>query len=148
MTIYFGADHRGFKLKETLKAAVQGMGHEVVDLGAEQVDPNDDYPDFAAAVAKEVSTDPEQKRGVVLCGSGAGADITANRFKKVRSVLGISPDQVYAARHDDDANVLALSSDFTSEADAKKMLTVFLATPFGDANRFLRRIEKIDELSA
>jgi ribose 5-phosphate isomerase B len=123
------------------------MGYEVADMGAKEVVPDDDYADYAAAVAKKIALDPEQGRGIVLCGSGAGVDITANRFKKVRSVLGFSPDQVYAARHDDDVNILALASSFTSEEDAKKIIKIFLLTPFGDANRFLRRIEKMDELS-
>jgi ribose 5-phosphate isomerase B len=145
MMIYFGADHRGFALKEALKSFAANKGHEVIDLGAAEVVPGDDFTEYAAAVAKKVEQDPEHTRGVVMCGSGVGVDVVANRFKKVRSALVASPDQAYAARHDDDANVLALAADFMSADDAQKILNVFLVTPFGDANRYLRRIAKMDE---
>ncbi len=146
MLIYIGADHRGFNLKESLKIFLKNQGYEVVDVGNIHYDDKDDYVDFAVAVAKKVSLDSEASRGILICGSGAGVDIAANKFRNVRSVLAISPDQVYEARHDDDVNVLSLAADFTSETDAQKITETFLETPFGKEERHQRRIDKISRI--
>lgn len=143
MVIYLGADHRGLRVKEAVKRALQSQGYEVVDCGANQLDPADDYVDFARAVATHVSRDPAAGRGIVICGSGMGADVAANKVAHVRSVLAFANDQVVAARHDDDANILALAADFTDEAAALHYVTLFLETPFGGDERYCRRIEKI-----
>lgn len=142
MIIYLGADHRGYQLKESLKAHLGGRGYEVVDKGDLSYAEGDDYVEFAAAVAREVGKNPED-RGILVCGSGVGMDIAANKFRRIRSALAVSPEQIYAARHEDDANILALASDFTSEPDAKKIVSVFLETPFAKEERYERRIEKI-----
>ena len=84
MIIYLGADHKGFKLKEYLKNSLKEKGYEIVDLGNDSYDENDDYPDFASAVAQRVSVDYEQSRGILSCGSGVGVDVVANKFKNVR----------------------------------------------------------------
>ncbi len=146
MIIYFGADHRGFNLKAALRDYVKNQGYETVDAGNAAYDEKDDYPIFAAAVAKKISMDPERSRGIVICGSGAGVDIVANKFDGVRSALAISPDEIYDARHDDNVNVLALAADFTSEDDAKKIVQVFLDTGFSPEERFKRRIDEIREI--
>ena len=146
MVIYFGADHRGFKLKETLKYYLKEQGYEVADLGNARYDKEDDFPDFAAEVAKKVSLDPVQIRGILVCGSGTGMTIAANKFRNVRAGLAMSPDQANAGRHDDDVNVLSLAADFTSEDDAKNIVRVFLVTPFGNEERYRRRIEKISQI--
>ncbi|MFH1246490.1 MAG: RpiB/LacA/LacB family sugar-phosphate isomerase [Candidatus Liptonbacteria bacterium] len=146
MVIYLGADHRGFRLKETLKALLLKHGYEVVDCGANKENPDDDYADFASEVGSRVSQASDVSRGVLLCGSGAGMDMVANKFKNVRSVLGFVPDQVYAARHDDDANVLCVAADFANEKQARAMLAVFLETPFSNEERHMRRLEKIQQL--
>jgi len=146
VVIYFGADHRGFNLKETLKGLLQSEGHQVVDMGNSSYDPSDDYPDFGAAVAGKVSGDPAGSRGVLICGSGVGMDVVANKFPRVRAALGVSLDQVSSARHDDDVNVLVIPADFVAEADAKKMAQVFLATPFAGDERYRRRIAKISKM--
>ncbi len=143
MLIYIGADHRGFNLKETLKKSLKDQNYEVVDVGNERLDENDDYPDFAFAVGQAVAQNPLNHRGVLICGSGAGVDIVANRFKNVRSVLAINPDQVRASRNDDDTNVLSLAADFLGEDDAKKILTVWLETPFSEDKNHQRRLQKI-----
>lgn len=143
MLIYIGSDHRGFGFKEKLREFLRNEGYEVVDVGDKVYDEADDYPDFASAVAEKVGADPERRRGILLCGSGVGMDVAANKFAGVRSALGFSPDQVYAARHDDDANILSLPVDFLPEEDALKILKVFLATPFAGEERYKRRIEKI-----
>ncbi len=146
MTIYLGADHRGFKLKEALKSYLKGNGYEVADLGAENLDPADDYTRYARLVAEKVSKDPETSRGVLVCGSGVGVDVVANKFKDVRSGLAVSPDQIYAARHDDDVNVLSIASDFTAEDVAINIMRTFLITPFGAEERHKRRIDQIGEI--
>ncbi|MEK7181377.1 MAG: RpiB/LacA/LacB family sugar-phosphate isomerase [Patescibacteria group bacterium] len=145
MKVYFGADHRGFNLKEILKKQLE-ENFEVVDLGNKVYDEGDDYPDFAAQVAARVSADPLNSKGVVICGSGAGVDVVANKFAGVRSVLGISPEQVKAARSDDDVNVLSIAANFTKDEEASAMLKVFLETQFSGEERYKRRIEKISEI--
>ena len=145
MTIYFGADHRGFELKTQLKVIAGQAGHRVVDLGNTVLDSADDYPDFAARVAEKVSID-SQSRGVVICGSGVGVDEVANKFQGVRSALAISKEQIAAARQDDDVNVLSLAADFTDAGTAADILKTFLATPFVNVERHRRRIEKISKL--
>lgn len=147
MTIFIGADHRGFKLKEQLKEMLKNDGYAVTDVGAAEYNGNDDYPDFAKAVAEQVAKAPEDTRGIAICGSGAGADIVANKFPQVRSVLAISPDHVNMARHDDNVNVLAIAADFTNETAAISIVKVFLTTPFAKfEERYTRRLRKIEEI--
>ncbi len=146
MVIYFGADHRGFKLKEYLEGFLKNRGYEIADLGNSVYDEADDYPDFAAAVAKKVSLDYEQSRGVLICGSGVGMDLVANKFAKVRSALAMTPDQAYDSRNDDDANILILAADYLEPEAARKTLEVWLSTPFSREERFRRRLQKIHEI--
>jgi RpiB/LacA/LacB family sugar-phosphate isomerase len=146
MIVYFGADHGGYRLKEILKVFVKNQGYEVFDIGSSRYEDGDDYPDFAVPVAKKINVDPERSRGILICRSGAGVDMVANKFKNVRSVLAISPDQVYAARHDDAANVLSLAADYTSDDDARKITTVFLETKFADEEKYRRRLNKISDV--
>lgn len=146
MVIYIGGDHGGFPLKEFLKIYLKNQGYETADMGNLHLDPQDDYPDFAAAVAKKVSMDPNGSRGILICRSGAGVDIVANKFRDVRSGMGISPDQVFHMREHDDINILSIASDFTAEADAQKMVNVFLETPYTGEARHQRRIDKISQI--
>lgn len=146
MIIYIGADHRGFKLKEYLKQFLKNSGYEVVDIGNDKYDTNDDYPDFAVLVAKRVAQDAANFRGILICGSGAGVDITANKFKSIRSGLAINAEQAKKIRSDDDTNILSLAADFTSEEEAKKILDIWLKTPFSGEEKHQRRIEKIKEI--
>lgn len=146
MLIYIGADHRGFKLKESLKNYLKESGYEAVDVGNSVYDQADDYPDFAKKVAKEVSLNSSESRGILICGSGVGMDIVANRFKNVRSVLASTPDQAASSRNDDNTNVLSLAADFLTESEAKKILTIWLETDFSGEERHKRRLEKIDQL--
>jgi ribose 5-phosphate isomerase B len=145
MVIYLGADHRGYNLKEAIKDFLHDKGYEVIDVGNNSYDEKDDYPDFAVKVAEKVSLNSETSRGILICGSGVGVDVTANKFKNVRSALGITSDQIYDARHDDDVNVLSLAADYMSPEEAEKIVQVFLSTPFSGEERFSRRIEKISQ---
>lgn len=145
MTIYLGADHRGFELKEQIKAWLNESGHQVEDLGAHEKIERDDYTDYAAGVGRSVASD-SGNRGIVICGSGAGVDIAANKIKGVRCTVGFNVEQVKASRNDDNLNVLALSSDFTLIDDAKVLIDTFLATPYNPTDNHARRIEKIKSL--
>ncbi|MEK7479585.1 MAG: RpiB/LacA/LacB family sugar-phosphate isomerase [Patescibacteria group bacterium] len=146
MVIYIAADHRGFALKEEIKTFIQGLGYSVYDLGNTTLDPADDYPDFASAVAGKVSNDYENARGIVICGSGVGVDVVANKFPRVRSSLVMTPDQAFDARNDDDANILALPADYVRVDDVKRILTTWLGTPFANEERHRRRRDKISKI--
>ncbi|MBI2635401.1 MAG: RpiB/LacA/LacB family sugar-phosphate isomerase [Parcubacteria group bacterium] len=143
MMIYIGADHRGYDLKETLKTYLKELNFNFEDLGALELVPDDDYPDYAVLVAKKVAEDPENNRGILICGSGVGVDIVANKIKKVRSALLFNVEQARMSRNDDNANVLSFSSDFTDENSAKEILKIWLETPFSRLERHARRVEKI-----
>ena len=153
MTIYIGADHRGLAFKASISAALKSDGYEVIDVGAIANDPADDYPDFAGAVAEKVSA-VEMKEpmastalGIVICGSGFGADITANKFKGVRAALAMSPEHIRAGRHDDDVNILCLAANFISPETALEIARAFLSTPFNkDIERYVRRLNKITKI--
>ena len=97
MIIYLGADHGGFALKEKLKQMLGDEGYDIIDLGAMSHMPDDDYPDYARAVAEAVGKNPgpDGDRGIVICRSGFGVDIAANKFRGVRAALPMSPDHIY-----------------------------------------------------
>ncbi|MBI4142826.1 RpiB/LacA/LacB family sugar-phosphate isomerase [Candidatus Uhrbacteria bacterium] len=145
MHIAIGADHRGFPLKEQLKPWLIGLDHTVEDTGATALDPADDYPDFGVAVGRAVATDPDA-RGIVLCGSGIGIAIAANKVANVRAGTCATPEQCRNARADEDLNVLALSADALDFEHAKLVITAFLETPFSGAERHARRLEKLGHL--
>lgn len=142
MKVFIGADHRGFKLKEKLASWFKGKKYSVSDMGAYELDETDDYTLYAEKVALMVR-DNLGSRGVLLCGSGVGVDVTANKFDGVRASIGKSAEQVKAGRKDDDMNVLVIASDFTKELDAKKMMRVFLKTKYEKIARHERRLEEI-----
>jgi len=146
MTIYIGADHGGFALKARLKQVLTDEAYDVVDCGAAELVPGDDYPEYAAVVAQKVASAPEQGRGIVICRSGFGVDIVANKFAGVRAGLAGSPDQAYQGRHDDDINVLALAADFVDEATALNIVKVFLTTPFAKEERYARRLQETEKI--
>ena len=144
MKIFIGADHRGFSSKEQLKPWLISLGHEVVDCGNTVYDKDDDFPDFSFAVADKVA--PEvASRGIVICGSAGGVTIAANKVKGIRAVTAVTVSDVKHNRQHDDANVLALSSDFTTPDQAKEMIDVFLNTVYLAEGRHVRRLKKIEE---
>ncbi len=152
-SIFIGADHRGFQLKEELKSWLAAKDYQVVDCGNTVYDPDDDFPDFAFAVAEQVvaHSDPDQTRsvqGIVICGSGVGVNIAANKVDGIRASTAVNPNEVRHARKHDDLNVLAVSADYTSLAEAQRMIEVFLTTSFEPAERFLRRLRKIRNYGA
>jgi ribose 5-phosphate isomerase B len=143
MKIYIGADHRGYQLKEFLKDKL--TDYDVIDMGAYEHAPQDDAVDFAALVSQKVAGDPSA-RGVLICGSGAGMCIAANKIGGIRCSVGHSADEVKASRHDDDLNILALPADFISQEESVEIVKAFLHTEFAPEERFVRRIAKTMEL--
>ncbi|MCP6719947.1 MAG: RpiB/LacA/LacB family sugar-phosphate isomerase [Patescibacteria group bacterium] len=148
MIIYIGADHRGFKLKEYLKDSLKGKGYEMVDLGNDHYEEGDDYPDFAEKVARKISLNYEKALGIVICSSGVGVDVVANKFMRVRSVLAATSDQAYDSRNDDNTNVLALGADYLKPEEAKNIAVTWLETPFAGEEKFKRRLEKISKIES
>ena len=145
MTVYIGADHRGFSLKEQLKLFLQEQHVSVEDLGAYEQLPLDDYPDYAVKVAGKVQENTEN-RGILLCSNGVGVNIVANKAKGIRSVLGFSKEEVIAARADDNCNILALPADYLTEEQAKEIVQTFLQTQFKSEEKYQRRIDKIHQI--
>ena len=147
MKIYIGADHNGFQYREKLLLYLQFKGYEVHDDGTKQFDPTDDFPVLAARVVNDVlGGHTKDARGILLCGSGQGMCMAANRFNGIRAVLGHDEESVRSARNDDDANVLCLPAHSLDEAAIKGLVDIFLETPFAGASRFARRIKELDEL--
>lgn len=147
MKIFIGADHRGYELKEKIARWLFELNYDFEDLGADYLDLKDDYPKYAEKVASLVAKRPGSK-GVLLCGSGVGVDVVANKFDGIRSSIGKSVLQVKAGRKDDDMNVLVIASDYTTEKEAKGMLISFLETKFDGFERHERRLEEIEKLEA
>lgn len=143
MKIFVGADHRGFSLKESLKPWLVSLGHDVVDCGNDHEDPDDDFPDFSFAVADNVAKNTSF--GMVICGSGAGVVIAANKVAGIRAALAYSPEEITRNRRHDDLNVLALAADWTDEAKAKEIVTAFLTTAFLGEEKYKRRLKKIEQ---
>ena len=146
--IYLGTDHRGFKLKEKIKEWLSEWGHEFEDLGNTVYDKDDDYPDFASAVARKVAENPGENRGILSCGSGVGMDVVANKFKGVRSALVWSDEEelVKHSRLDDGTNILSLPAEYLTEEQAKNIVKLWLKTSDPSEPRHLRRIQKITDL--
>ncbi len=138
--IVVASDHAGFELKEVLKVELEALGMTVEDLGAYSTDAVD-YPDMADALAKVVSEDPD-RRGLLLCGTGIGASIAANRHRRVRAALCHSAETARMAREHNDANVLVLGGRVTDPDTAKDCLRIFLDTAFGEG-RHIRRVAKL-----
>ncbi len=146
MQIYLAADHRGFKLKEALKPILLASGYEVLDVGNDHYDEADDYPDFVFIAASAVAKDSDNKKAIVFCGSGAGADIAANKIKGIRAAIAINKEQAAASRREDDTNILALAADYISEKDAEEIALTWLKASFSGEERYSRRIKKIADM--
>ncbi len=144
MKIALGADHAGFELKEKIKEFLQDAGHEVLDLGCHSTD-SVDYPVYGAKVAKAV-LQGEAERGILVCGTGLGMSMVANRFPGIRAALCHELFTARMSRLHNDANVLVLGGRVIGDVLALEMVKVFLETPF-EGGRHLRRVNQIDELS-
>ncbi len=142
MQVAIGADHGGYTLKSDMVRMLESLGHDVIDKGAHSFDAEDDFPDFAAPVAEAVQTG-DAERGIILCGSGVGACIAANKFPGVRA--GLCHDTYSAAqgvRHDD-MNVLCLGARVVGVALAEDLVTSFMGASLESEPRFQRRLDKV-----
>lgn len=142
--IYIGADHRGFQLKEEIKRFLTEQRHDFEDVGNFKLDPNDDYTDFAKLAATKVSEKPEENNAILICGSGVGVDIVANKFYGVRSALADDIETAKQSREHDDTNILSLPANEVNFELAKKIITVWLETPFSNGEKYKRRINKME----
>ena len=163
--VYFAADHAGFALKNALIKHVRTLGYEVEDLGAFELNPDDDYPDFVTQVAERIagcgtSDVPHPARGIIVGGSGQGEAMCANRVKGIRAAVFYGPMRVTAAldldgghsedgfdsirlpRRHNDANILSIGARFVSGDEADRAVRIFLETPFSDSHRHARRLAK------
>jgi ribose 5-phosphate isomerase B len=148
MKIFIGADHKGFQFKQDLIDYLKRAGHEVVDEGDKNFNPDDDFPQFAGRVVSRLLADDDRNaRGILLCGSGQGMCIAANRFKGIRAALGYDRESVRSSRNDDDSNVLCLPSSSLSSTQARELVDIWLGTHFAGAPRFVRRINELDNLN-
>ncbi len=146
MRIAAGADHAGYELKQHVVAYLRGQGHEVEDLGTDSTEPVD-YPDFSAAVGRAV-VEGRAERGIVICGSGVGASVAANKLVGVRA--GLCHDTYSAAQgvEHDDINVLVLGARVIGTSLAEVLVNAFVAARFSRAERHVRRLAKVHALEA
>lgn len=150
--IYLGCDHGGFQLKEKVKKWLGEWKLEFKDLGAHKLDPEDDYPQYAFAVAEKVSQEDDmtqawkkRTKGILICRSAGGVIIAANKVKEVRAVSVWDLKSAKHSREHNDANVLGLSGDWMNEAEAKEIIRAWLNTEFSHEKRHERRITQIRE---
>lgn len=142
-----GADHNGFALKAKLTVQLQKAGYTVVDEGDDHLQSDDDFPQFAERTvrAMQASSDKDN-RAILICGSGQGMCMAANRFRGIRASLAWDTVEARAGRNDDDSNVLCLPARYLNEDDIMAITEAWLHTPFAGAARFKRRIEELDRL--
>jgi ribose 5-phosphate isomerase B len=139
--IYLGSDHAGFRLKGELKEYLAGLGIPHEDLGNLAYEPTDDYPDYAVKVAEKVASTGD--RGVIICDSGVGVCIAANKVKGIRAANATSPRMARMSREHNNTNVLCLGQDYMSAEEAREILDAWLSTEFSHEQRHHRRVDKI-----
>ena len=142
--IYLGADHAGFHLKEELKAYLRELGHEFEDMGAHDLEPKDDYPDYAALVSKKVVEN--EGLGILICATGAGMCFTANKVKGIRGSVVWDEFTALHAKEDNDANVICLPGKIIDLETAKKVVRIYVETKFTEEERHVRRLDKMKEI--
>lgn len=145
MRVGIAADHGGFEMKEQLAKKLAAQGHEVIDFGNTSFDPDDDYPDFAIPLARAVAGG-EVEKGVLLCGSGVGASVAANKVNGARAALCHDDFSARQGVEDDDMNILCLGGRTTGIAVAWDCTRHFLCARFSGAARHRRRLEKVRQL--
>lgn len=141
MNVAFAADHAGWPLRARILAAISARGHAVVDCGSKQPVPGDDYPDVAAALARAL-LDGSAERGVLVCGSGVGAGIAANKIHGIRASMCHDGFSAHQGVEDDDMNVLCLGARVVGEELAAELVGAFLDARFSGAERHRRRLGK------
>lgn len=150
MRLAVGSDHAGFEepppyYKPEIIKYLQSLGHEVVDCGTDGPE-SVDYPDFSKRVCKAI-LNGEAEAGVLVCGTGIGVSIAANRFKGIRAAVCATPDMAKYARTHNDANIICLGSRISGIEECRNLLEIWLNTPFSEGDRHKRRLGKMDNLS-
>lgn len=143
--LYLGADHAGFELKEFLKSYLKKKGFKIYDEGAHKLDKTDDYPDFAAKVAREVAENPDAL-GILFCGSAQGMCIAANKILNIRAVAPSNVKEAKITRTHNNANVLCLAGWTLSALKAHKIVDAWLGAEFSNEPRHVRRLKKITDI--
>jgi RpiB/LacA/LacB family sugar-phosphate isomerase len=144
--LYIASDHGGFEMKQELTAYLKSKKIAFKDMGPKKYSPKDDYPEFAAKVAREVSKRPAKNNGILICRSGQGVCFVANKFKNVRAALSWNERVAKASRTDDDVNILCLPADYVSPETAKGIVKAWLDTKFSFEQRHIKRLEEVQAL--
>lgn len=147
MKIFIGSDHAGYELKEKIKEYLSSLQHEVIDKGAFELNPTDDYPDFIIPTAEAVAKNTKSL-GVILGGSGEGEQISANKIEGIRAIeyYGGNLEIVKLGREHNNANILSLGARFISDEEALQAVKIFIETPFSNEERHIRRINKLGKI--
>lgn len=143
--LYIAADHGGYPLKEEIKNFLIAEGYEVVDLGADELDLVDDFPDYAQKLAEQVAQD-EDAGGILICATGQGMCMAANKVAGIRAVLVHNDFTALDAAGHLNANIICLGGKITSPEEAKKLVKIWLDTEFDEDERLVRRLRKIEEM--
>jgi len=147
MTFAIAADHAGFPLKQTVVDDLEGLGHEVIDLGPSHPDPNDDYPDFATLVCEAIRAG-QADRGVLLCGSGVGVSVAANKFPGIRAAVCHDHYSAHQGVEHDDMNVLCIGTRIVGCEVARELATAFAQAAFTNEARHARRLAKVKAIES
>jgi len=145
MRVAVAFDHRGVKLRERLLAELAALGHEAVDLGTDKPEPRIDYPDKAREIDEAILSG-DAERGVLVCGSGVGASVAANKLAGIRAAICHDTYSAHQGVEHDDMNVLCLGSEVVGPELAAELTRVFLGARFDGGERYVRRLEKIEEM--
>lgn len=146
MKIYLGADHNGYELKNVLREHLTHHGYEVEDVGAHTLDPEDDYPQYAYAVTAKVLGGGDDDLGILICASGQGMAMAANRVGGIRAAMAWNTETAVHARRDDNANVLVLAPRYVDQDTNLEAVDAWLKTEFSHNPKYQRRLDQIDEL--
>jgi ribose 5-phosphate isomerase B len=148
MKIFLAADHRGYALKKSILEYLQRAGYDVEDVGSKRLDPNDDFPVLASRAVSRLLSSAKDDRAILICGSGQGMMIAANRYRGIRAGLGWSLNAVREIRQDEDSNVLALPAEIfnSDKQQAYIIIEAWLTTEFNGASRYVRRNLELDNL--
>jgi ribose 5-phosphate isomerase B len=145
MRVAVAFDHRGVKLRETILSELEALRHETVDLGVDAPEPRVDYPDLARKLGESVVTGAAE-RGILVCGSGVGASIAASKLAGVRAAICHDAYSAHQGVEHDDMNVLCLGSEVVGPSLAAELVRAFLGARFGGGERYVRRLEKIEQI--
>jgi ribose 5-phosphate isomerase B len=146
MKVFIGADHNGFEMKNQVREHLEHNGFDNEDIGAMTLDQDDDYPQYAFAVTAKVVGEEDPVFGILVCGSGQGMAIAANRVSGIRAALVWSPAEARSSRRDDDANVLVLPADMIDTDTALAIVDNFLHQKFSSEPKYRRRLEQIEDI--